>query len=189
MKILLLCIFGSVLLSGCTTPKYMRDRAATLEPSVRHYREQQQANLDRLNKEYRQTFGNLMEDLAHIARQDEAQWFSLDVEKDAELLAGDWQKLTTKRQFYDLFSRALVTDRDRIKTIEESVAKARDSYAKSYKEAAIELNKLTTIEQNLRQLSQKDKLSKKTLDEVKRLVEAIRKGLDEEAKNGKDGGA
>ena len=187
MKRLFLILAPSLLLAGCTTPGYMRDRAAALEPTVKHYREQQQQNLDKLNAQYRQTYGHLMDDLTRLARQDEQQWFTLDVEKNAESLASDWAKTTSPREFRDLFAQALTGDRARIKTIDDAVAQARASYASSYKEVSLQLQKLKTVEQNLRALSGEDEIPPEVMASLKNIMEAIRKGLEEANKPGKEG--
>ena len=184
---LLLISTFSLLLAGCTTPSYMQERAAALEPTVKHYREQQQQNLDKLNAQYRQTYGHLMDDLTRLARQDEEQWFTLDVERNAETLASDWAKTTTPREFRDLFAQALIGDRARIKTIDDAVAQARASYASSYKEVSLQLQKLKTVEQNLRTLAGEDEVSPEVQAALKNIMEAIRKALERANKPSKEG--
>jgi hypothetical protein len=158
---------------GCANPSYMRTKAAALENTVASYHSQQRDRVDLLNKSYRDTFAQLMDDLTQLSEDELNQEFDLDAQRNADLLLWDWEETTLLHEVVDLFYQTTALQRQRIQQADAALSSARTNYASSYQEVALQLAKLEKVEADLRQLSHSDEVSHQTLEVLKTLANAV----------------
>ena len=152
--ILLLAAFLPLPITGCgTTPTEAQNAAKQLSAQIATYQTQQKNRVDQINKEYDDTFNQLMTSFTQLTRTQLQQSRDTDAQTIADQILSD-DKQTLIGNFRNDFASTLKAERDKITAADTALAGARDAYTKSYTQAKLELSKLDALQSDLKLLAQ-----------------------------------
>jgi hypothetical protein len=140
---------------GCYTSKTSRDQARSLTTQITSYRDEQSKRIAHLNQEYNDAFNQLMDTLEDLTQTELQQGRDADAQTISDNLIADGNS-SLRGRFRVAFSKAVGDQRQRISDADIAVAAVRDNYTRSYVEAKLELNKLKTVLDNLRAISEEN---------------------------------
>jgi nitrate reductase assembly molybdenum cofactor insertion protein NarJ len=140
---------------GCYTTTKSREQAKILTTQITGYRDEQAQRVERLNREYADTFNRLMDTLEDLTQVELQQGRDADAQLISDNLIADG-KSSLRSRFRGAFGSAVEAQRQRIHEADLAVAAVRENYARSYTEAKLQLSKLKTVLDNLRAVSEEN---------------------------------
>lgn len=176
LAVLLAAIAGTA--GGCVKDEIL-ERARTLSDEIGVYRQKQADRVERLNKEYQATFSDNLAELTRLSDVELTQ--ARDV--DAQLLADQITEADKATYFGALrgrLSSGVAGQRKSIDAADQAIAAARDKYLASYKEAKLQLNKLTQLQSELAVLAQREDAMRVAGRVIQKVVENYRQIREEQ---------
>ena len=141
--------------TGCYTTSSSRNQAKGLVTQITQYRDEQANRIERLNTEYSDEFNKLMETLEDLTQVELQQGRDADAQTISDNLIADGNS-SLRGRFRASFSKTIGDQRQRIADADIAIATVRDNYTKNYTEAKLELNKLKSVLDNLRTMSEEN---------------------------------
>jgi hypothetical protein len=151
VPLLAICLLP--LAGGCEKDEQMRIAAETLAADVERHHDEQRRRVDELNRGYRETFKDLINEHAALDDDERRQARQADHQRLADRLLVDWETETLPSRVIASFDEDLDAQRQRIEAGEAALAAARAAYAAAYRDASLELSRLRRVQSSLRALA------------------------------------
>jgi hypothetical protein len=162
-------------LNACHNPGDKREAAAELERRIGEFSKTKKEAVDKLNKEYRETYSRMIGQMSLLDALERGQRQDSDHQVQCDKLIVKWEVESLPSAIIAAYEAALKTQIDRIEKGEAEISAVRAAYALAYQDANLELGKLKKVRADLKALSTKED----TLNNLVELAKTVGKLYNE----------